>query len=354
MSEKESRFSVIPKISIRPNKVVFYQQFVRNKYADYVDPATLTPEVKQKLKEIGVPVRVQPECNKHNFEISFKAASRIKEKVTWLYELAKNKTVTTTGGKTLYSFKMNFITLTLPSVQQHDTAQITSVCLNQFLVECTKKFGLQNYVWRLEFQKNGNVHYHIATDCFIDYTSCKLIWNRCLSKLGYIAKYQEKFIGMTFNEYCKDYNDNGRVPFNTLRERFGRGTATRWDSPNTVDVRAVSNAKNISFYISKYITKKSEHTLNPVVSSREPSDSNLRLWFCSRSLSRLDKISMFLEEYDSLVDVCISNLSEVKKFVHDYCEVWYFDKLKQANEVKRNLWLLYRRYSASTGYIPAS
>ena len=73
-----------------------------------------------------------------------------------------------------------------------------------------------------------------------------------------------------------------------MRERFGRGTATRWDSPNTVDVRAVSNAKNISFYISKYITKKSEHSLNPVVSSRESSDSNLRLWFCSRSLSRLE------------------------------------------------------------------
>ena len=354
MSDKESRFSVIPKISIRPNKVVFYNQFVKNKYAEGVSPSTLAPEVKKTLQAMGVPVKSLPECNKHNFEISFKAASRIKEKVTWLYELAKNKTVTTTGGKTLYSFKMNFITLTLPSVQQHDTAQITSICLNQFLVECSKKFGLTNYVWRLEFQKNGNVHYHIATDCFIDYTSCKLIWNRCLSKLGYIARYQDKFLGMTFNEYCKNYNDNGKVSFNTLRERFGRGTATRWDSPNTVDVRAVSNAKNISFYISKYITKKSEHTLNPVVSSREPADSNLRLWFCSRSLSRLDKISVFLEEYDSLVGVCLSNLSDIKKFVHDYCEVWYFDKLKQANEVKRNLWLLYRRYSSSTGYIPAS
>ena len=131
MSDKESRFSVIPKISIRPNKVVFYNQFVKNKYDDSVSSSTLAPEVKKTLKEMGVPVQSLPECNKHSFEISFKAASRIKEKVTWLYELAKNKTVTTTSGKTLYSFKMNFITLTLPSNQQHDTAQITSVCLNQ-------------------------------------------------------------------------------------------------------------------------------------------------------------------------------------------------------------------------------
>ena len=109
MSDKESRFSVIPKISIRPNKVVFYNQFVKKNYAADVSASTLAPDVKQTLKDMGVPVQSLPECNKHNFEISFKAASRIKEKVTWLYELAKNKTVTTTSGKTLYSFKMNFL-----------------------------------------------------------------------------------------------------------------------------------------------------------------------------------------------------------------------------------------------------
>lgn len=354
MSEKESRFIVVKKATIRPSKVVFYDQFVKKNIREKVTHQNLEKGVIEDLRDMGVSVRVQPEYNKHKFEISLKASGRIKEKVTWLYELAKNKTVTTTGGKTLFSFKMNFITLTLPATQRHVTADITAICLNQFLTECKTKFNLQNYVWRLEFQKNGNAHYHIATDTYIDYTSCKLIWNRCLDKLGYVQAYRDKMTAVSFADYCRDYSDNGAVPFNTLRERYGRGTATRWQSPNTVDVRAVSNAKNIAFYISKYITKKSEHSVNKVVFDREPKESNLRLWFCSRSISKLEKIEVFIEEYDYLIDSCLSGLQEVKKFIYDYCSVWYFNASQQANEVKRNLWLLYRRYSASTGYVPAS
>lgn len=354
MSSNESRFLIIKKATIRPNKIVFYDQFLLKNHNPNITQQALDNETKKELRDMGIPVRIQPDCNKHNFEISKKASSRIKEKVTWLYELAKNKTVTTTSGKTLFSFKMNFITLTLPSSQCHTTAEITTNCLNQFFTECKQRFDLQNYVWRLEFQKNGNAHYHIATDTYIDYTSCKLIWNRCLDKLKYVTRYQEKMSKISFADYCRLFSENGKTPFNVLRERYGRGTATRWQSPNTVDVRAVSNAKNISFYISKYITKPSEHALNPVVVNREPQDSNLRLWFCSRSLSRLQKIEVFMEEYDYLIDTCLTGLKEVKRYLFDYCSVWYFNTVQQANETKRNLWLLYRRYSASTGYVPAS
>lgn len=353
MYTEDYKIIVIPKASVRPNKIVFYNQIVKQ-YATPQEAKTKTTNaLRQELAELGFGNKVMPLKNKHNFEISDKASARIKEKVSWLYELARNKTVTTTGGKTLYSFKMNFLTLTLPAAQFHETATITSECLNQFLTECKTKFGLENYVWRLEFQKNGNAHYHIATDTFIDFTSAKLIWNRCLQKLGYISAYQKKFIGMTFTDYCNEYSNNGKTPFTTLRERFGRGCATRWDSPNTVDVRAVSNAKNIAFYISKYITKKSEHSLNDIVTLREPEETNLRLWFCSRSLSRLSAIEIFLEEYDTLINDCFEGLQQIRKYVFDYVSVWYFNGKDQVNETKKNLWLLYRRYATETGYIPA-
>lgn len=346
--------SVLKKATIRPNKIVFYDQIVKHYNTPRTPSKPISKEVRQELESWGIGSGQVTETNKHNFEISDKASSRIKEKVTWLYELAKNKTVSTSNGKTLYSFRMNFLTLTLPAVQVHTTAEITKVCLNQFLTECKSRFNLENYVWRLEFQKNGNVHYHIASDTFLDYTPCKLIWNRCLQKLGYVSAYQNKFIGMTFADYCKSYSDNGKTPFNTLRERFGRGCATRWDSPNTVDVRSVSNAKNIAFYISKYITKPSEHKLNPIVSEREPVTSNLRLWFCSRSLSALDKIEVFLEEYDYLIDRVLSGIGNCRKYVFDYCSVWYYSAKDQANETKRDLWLLFRQYAKSRNYIPAS
>lgn len=347
------RFKIIPKLSIRPNKLVFYNQFVLANPKPKFDVSNFSTSKIKELHSIGLPISTMPICNKHNFELSKKASSRIKEKVSWLYELAKMKTVIPTVGKPLYSFKMNFITLTLPAVQKHATSEINSVCLHQFLSECKIKFGLINYVWRLEFQKNGNAHYHLATDTYIDYTSCKLIWNRCLQKLGYVSDYSEKMSKLSFEEYRKLYSDNGKVPFATLRERYGRGCATRWDSPNTVDVRAVGSAKNIAFYISKYITKPTDGRLNPIVAKREPSDTNLRLWFCSKSLSALDKIEVFMDAYSDLVCDVLSGISQAKKFIHDYCTVWYFNAKEQISSTKRNLWLLYREYASSRGYVPA-
>lgn len=372
---QKERFVVIDKASVRPNKIVFYKQFIKKNTS--LDPVPVfsksaaktisdkqidlfAPPVRQKFEElvsqeetiITTPKAVTA-CNQHGFELSKKATGRIKEKVSWLYELAKIKTVTPSRGKTVYSFKMNFITLTLPALQAHTTAEITSNCLNQFFTECKSKFGLANYVWRLEFQSNGNVHYHIATDTYVDYVDCKLIWNRCLRKLGYVARYQERFQNMSFEQYRNEFSNGGKVSFEVLRERYGRGCATNWDSPNTVDVRAVSNAKNIAFYISKYITKNSPEGLNPLVLAREPETTNLRLWFCSKSLSALEKIELFLEEYDNLVDKCLSGIQSAKKFIYDYCVVWYFNAKEQEHEVKRSLWQLYRRYATSRGYVPA-
>jgi len=350
---EDYKITVVPKASVRPNKIVFYKQIIKSYASPRAEKKPLAKGLREELASLGFGNSVMPLKNSHNFEISKKASERIKEKVSWLYELARNKTITTSNGKVLNSFKMNFITLTLPALQAHTTATITSECLNQFLTECKSKYGLENYVWRLEFQKNGNAHYHIATDTYLDYTATKLIWNRCLTKLGYIQKYQEKFIGMTFQKYCELYNDGGKTPFATLRERFGRGCATRWDSPNTVDVRAVSNAKNIAFYISKYITKKSDFSLNSIVKEREPSESNLRMWFCSRSLSKLSAIEIFLEEYDELVERVLSGLENVKKYVFDYVNVWYFNNKDQIGNIKQNIWRLYRRYSNEMNYIPA-
>ena len=46
-------------------------------------------------------------------------------------------------------------------------------------------------------QKNGNVHYHIVTDCFMDFHIVQKIWNRCIDKLGYVQEYSKKHNLMT-------------------------------------------------------------------------------------------------------------------------------------------------------------
>ena len=66
----------------------------------------------------------------------------ILQKINWLYFLAKSKSVKTISGKEIYNFKINFITLTLPSKQIHPTNVITSQCLNQFITEMKKLYNI--------------------------------------------------------------------------------------------------------------------------------------------------------------------------------------------------------------------
>jgi hypothetical protein len=349
----ENPWVVLPKMSIRPNKITFYNEFVKRNAVEKPKKQKIDNETKKYLDSIGLLSVHLPESNKHNFELSKKASGRIKEKVTWLYNLAKTQTITTSKKKVLYSFKMNFITLTLPAIQRHTTAEITKTCLNQFITECSTRFGMKNYVWRVEFQKNGNLHYHIATDTFIEYWQCRSIWNRCIQKLGYVAEYQKKNLGKTFAEYLKANQVTEKVTFEILKERFGYGCASKWENPNTADVRAVTNSKNISFYIAKYITKKSDEKLNSIVSDREETNTNLRLWFCSRSLSKVDKITMYIEEYRENINTILNEIKAVKPLIYDYCEVFYFNLQEQTNTFKRLFRQILFEYAKNVGYFRA-
>lgn len=351
--DKSNRFVFVPKLSIRPDKIVSYSQVIKRKYdlpSDFDE--NISAQVVAKTVDNCDKV-VMPVSNKHNFQLSAKAATRIKEKVTWLYELARNKTITTSSGKVLQSFKMNFITLTLPAKQQHSTAEITAVCLNQFLTECKAANNLENFVWRLEYQKNGNVHYHIATDCYLEFDYVRAVWNRCIEKLGYVTAYHDIFSKLSFREYCERVNKNQDKDIKTLSERFAVGIRSAWRMPNTVDVRAVSNAKNIAFYISKYITKQEPIKVSDETTARDSDCSNMRLWFCSRSLSKLDKIVLFLDEVNELAEKAVQSITNSVFKLFDYCKCWYFSTKNQSNECKRYFWELFSNYATSVGYTPA-
>src|SRR5690606_12361768 len=49
----------------------------------------------------------------HNFTISENANRTLRNKINWLYYLAKSKQIKTYNGKSIFNFKIGFITLTL-------------------------------------------------------------------------------------------------------------------------------------------------------------------------------------------------------------------------------------------------
>lgn len=364
---------VIPSLSLRPGKLVLYNTIVRptvqvaeaeslpeperapssiqlDAFLHHLQEIQVTTVIQEVVQAPAAAPRVRA-SNAHGFVLSPQAQKNMRDKVAWLYHYAKNQTITTTNGKVLAGFKMNFMTLKLPSVQQHTSDFITKNCLNQLITELAKKYQFRNYVWRLEYQKNGNLHYHIATDTYVDFYWLRGAWNRILNKYGYVDAYKARFSAMSFSEYCHATDFTKSVDFDTLKHRYAEGCRNGWKQPNSVDVKCVTNHKKIAYYISKYMGKGSKAVDSRTLPICEENSAHSRLWFCSRSLSRLKAISDFQELFNfDLVNFLDTEMRVVRR-VFDYCVCYYFDWPDLSVAAKRLFGGLFREYGQRVGYI---
>lgn len=346
--------TVIDFLSITPEKLTIYPRFFKD------NEKTMTHEERERLLALlhgyDRVKNVQPknlQNNRHNFELSPSAAKNLQKKVSWLYYYAKTKTVVTRKGKQLTNLKLNFATLKLPSEQIHSSDFITKNCLNQLLVELKKKYNLTNYVWRLEYQKNGNLHYHIVTDTYIDYHGLNRSWNRILNKYGYVDAYTRKFSQMSLSDYVRTQSDNGKTDFATLAKRYAKGCASRWREPNSVDTKAVFGKNNIGAYISKYMAKNDQSTENKKLPIYEANSANSRLWYCSQSLAKLDCIKDAREAFELDFYGILLEAEGTFKVVHEYCQVLYFKLSKMSSITRSVMSTLFETYRRTAGYLPA-
>ena len=118
--------------------------------------------------------------------------------------------------------QMVFFTLTLPSKQAHTDNEIKRQVLNKFIIICQRKGLFDQWFWRAEKQKNGNIHFHFLIDSYFDKKQLQTVWNSCLEPLGYI------------NEFEKRYNHR---------------------NPPTTQIQVVPSGQNIIDYVIKYVGK---------------------------------------------------------------------------------------------------
>jgi hypothetical protein len=289
---------VIPMVSIHPDRINLYNT------VEFIDG-----HIPNRTRHA-----INKEDNNNRGQLSAIAKKKLERAVCYLNASAKERTGTLGNSNKPIRYKCTFITLTLSSQQQHPVNVITNNLLNQFLTEAKHRWKMTKYVWKAEFQRNGNLHYHILTDTFIDHTELRKVWNRIQNKLGYLEAYIA----------------------NTGKKQ-----------PNSTDIHSLKNVKRISNYVMKYMSKgigsvkekgkaiiegwqrrgmKDRRSLTDnckraIKEHRE----NYRIWGSSQHFANLKGAQEILEaEIASEIRLLKSN-DHVRKFTNEHCEIIFVD-----------------------------
>ena len=353
----EATLTKIPAISIHPNQVNFYYQY-------HWDPGKPSHDTGDKNHFIFMDDdgnvekiytnRVKPIIDsdrKANGQVSKQAKKKIQKAVDYLLLMANNKQGHSRFSGRFFNFKVAFVTLTLPSSQQHDDKEIIGKCLNQLLIELRKVYKVKNYIWRAEKQKNGNIHFHILVDKFIPWQELKDRWNRIIEKLGYVTRYREQQQSWHDNGFKLRKNLIKTWSAKAQKKAYQRGAKTHWNSPNSTDIHSLRKLHNIKSYITKYMTKKPEEEGNSETPEEKETKQTGRLWGCNYSLSkptgaRADIDGELKTELNKLMDdKTVYNYSE------EYFSIFYISVLDFQKKGLDRLFALFSSYMFETfGY----
>jgi hypothetical protein len=252
--------------------------------------------------------------NFNHKKLSSSAKKKAKKAIKYMLYNANDKKVYNETTNSHFTYKVGFITLTLPSAQIHSDQEIKAKCLNHFLIEAKNKWNATNYVWKAERQVNGNLHFHILFDVWIPYRELRQVWNRIINKLGYVDRFEAKH---------------------------------KKKNPNSTDVHSLYKIKDVTKYIIKYMTKADkknidrvsmdntlienyQHITQSAVSkgAKKFLDSLAsvgRIWACSTSLSNITG------GQDIAEDVYMQEVDKIKKskgtkvYNSEYVTCLYFD-----------------------------
>lgn len=209
-------------------------------YYSYALPTKVKDNIAYFLKDEANRLRVKTYAG----EISAGSKKRLTKAISLLIQSSQERQILNPVTNRMTSFKLNFVTLTMPlSEMSGDAKFCNKMLLEPFLRALRRKYQMKSYVWKAELQKNGSVHYHLTTDTFIHLTSIRSEWNRILDANGMLEGFKQT------------YGHN---------------------NPNSTDVHKVYKVKNLENYLIKYVTKKDE----------QGRVLNSKVWDCSRNLKQ--------------------------------------------------------------------
>jgi hypothetical protein len=192
-----------------------------------------------------------------------------------------------TGRKQKHT--LSFITLTIHNARLLTAKTGYDLVMKHFLQWLRRTKKATSYVWKAEFQNNGQLHYHITTPAWIHYQEIKDKWNNLLRSAGLLDTYQEKF--------------------------------GHWNA-NSTDIHEVRNIDNLAGYLKKEFCKQIQNQ-----------QTEGKLWDCSINLK---DNKYFALEYDlKLLTKVYQDLKagKLKRIELDQCTIYKATTRKNVQNV---------------------
>lgn len=260
-----------PMVQIRNQSLVIYNQFVGSKK-------------KSVLQKSGMQLK---NIKKYTGSVTPGARKRIAKAINLLIASSEKKTVFNPVTNKNFKFQLSFITLTIPDNTSITPKEAHKLLLEPFIKWMRQNHGLKNYVWKLELQKRGQIHYHLTSDCFIHYQELRNKWNQLVNRCSLMEDFKGK---------------------------FGH------QNPNSTDIHSVKNIKNLSAYLIKYFTKQEQN------SNETPG----KIWDCSLALK---KGNYYSTELTGDVEFDIYKSQEDKVCEIDFCDRFSIIKFKKVEPI---------------------
>lgn len=218
-----------------------------------------------------------------------------------------------------HDFRVSFATLTITDQVRPKTA-VCNEALARFLRhfknpwsrggKFTHSEPLKNYVWKLELQARGVPHYHITTGQFMHHAEINKVWNDIQRDYGWTEEYADR---------------EGHY------------------QPNSTDIHAVWEVKNLGGYISKYMGKKDfvDTSESGFLMPVSPVQMGGKIWGCSEALRGKKRFSAPIDRFTWEKLKASIDFGEVEPVEFERCTIYRGAGARELSIKNRNDYTLY-------------
>ena len=252
-------------------------------------------------------------------QLSRKSQTRVRNSVNLLLECSTRKKVYAQKEKRTFSYKIGFMTLTLPEDFKMSDHDIHYKLFRPFIRRLQEQHKLAEYLWKAETQDNNQLHYHLTINVFIHWKKINHEWNQQIIKSGYQFKSANHERATTQIKSTKDVRNLGAYLCGYVAKK---------------DIYKKAGRQ----FIKENYNKKGTVTLLPEgwfteggkFKKRLP---EIKLWDCSENLKK-EKLTLRncnSNHMDILQDLAVITERELK---FDFYSIWFFDREKMKQRPK--------------------